>query len=68
MSSNNQTEQLFEVAIRVDRYPLPPYYETFLNNLTAEQVKNIINTLTMYGEQYFVFSKDKQIKTFVVDN
>lgn len=65
MSSNiKHIEKLFEVAIKIERKPLPSYYETFLNKLTIEQVKTVTHTLNSCGVQYFVFhdQPDKYIK------
>ena len=44
----------YEVAVRVVRYPLPPYYETFLNNLTYKQTLEVTKALENCGELFFI--------------
>jgi hypothetical protein len=55
MNFTNITEPFYEVVIKVDRKPLPPYYETFMNNLTPEQSKAVLLTLESCGEAALIF-------------
>ena len=57
MNSNDLEKQSFEVALKVNREPLPPYYETVLNNLTYMQAVEIINILESYGKSVFILYK-----------
>jgi hypothetical protein len=50
MSNKNKIKPLFEVAIKINRQPLPPYWEVFLNKLTKEQALSVIETLKYCGE------------------
>jgi hypothetical protein len=55
MSNKNKIEPLFEVAIKINRQPLPPYWDVLLSNLTFLQAKNMAKKLNRCSEETFIF-------------
>lgn len=59
MSSNNQTEPLFEVAVRVTREPLPPCWKVIGSNLNAVRVVKIARKLESAGNLTLIINQKK---------